>query len=69
MKWKNTHKILPDAGQEVLGFLWKNKSIIITQLIGTTRWIGYRDCCDEQYYGISDISHWMPLPEEPKLHK
>lgn len=80
-EWISTDERLPPYGQEVLLFIqtelrnvdyntdkeigdpYIHKEKAIGCIKDTGLWVNYDQ---DGFYSVSDVTHWMPLPEPPK---
>lgn len=63
-KWISVEERLPHVSDEVLCYIKEYDSIDIYYYTGTDEWDNDRYCGSTKYIGVT---HWMPLPEPPKM--
>lgn len=63
-KWVDIKDRLPEVDTEVLAYVGKYNSIQIMSLDKNNRWWDYEANAVEEYWRIT---HWMPLPQPPKM--
>ena len=63
-KWINVKDRLPEAGGYVVCIAKRNPFSRFMPMVAKIEKNGWVNPITEQY--ISDVSHWMPIPEPPK---
>lgn len=68
MKWISVKDQLPEPNIDILVFIYippKNKMMAVGKY-KSDNLIEYPWFCYDNDFAKDDVTHWMPLPEEPK---
>lgn len=63
-EWISVEDRLPEESTNVLAYSTKYNEIIFLYYCGEDEWEDEKGFASAKYYGIT---HWMPLPEPPKM--
>ena len=63
-EWISVNDRLPEAGEYVVCIAKRNPFSMFMPMVARIKKNGWVNPITEQY--ISEVTHWMPLPEPPK---